>query len=139
MQDSRRRSWIDAAKQRFGSFVELMAWLGERCRALWQEIRHPEHDQFSVAEMLEHERPHLMPMPMPMPAPLAGYVEKPARASSTRTRLNFGVKSALPTPHFGQKFHFRLNIPWRACWAEVTPRVPGLILDSVEPLRTRSR
>jgi transposase len=79
VQDSRRRIWIDAAKQRFGSFVELNAWLGARCRSLWDEVRHPEHKQFSVAEMLEHERAHLMPMP----APFDGYVEKPARVSST--------------------------------------------------------
>ena len=79
VQDSRRRIWIDATQRRFGSFVELNAWLGERCRALWDEIRHPEHKQFSVAEMLEHERPHLMPMPQAFD----GYVEKPARVSST--------------------------------------------------------
>ena len=79
VQDSRRRIWIDAAQQRFGSFVELNAWLGQRCRALWDEVRHPEHDQFSVAEMLENERPHLMPMP----EPFDGYVENPARVSST--------------------------------------------------------
>ena len=60
VQDSRRRIWIEAARHRFGSFVELNAWLSERCRSLWNEIRHPEHSQFSVAEMLEHERPHLM-------------------------------------------------------------------------------
>ena len=79
VQDSRRRIWIEASKRRFGSFAELNAWLAERCRALWSEIRHPEHSQFSVAEMLEHERPHLMPMP----APFDGYVEKLARVSST--------------------------------------------------------
>ena len=79
VQDSRRRIWIDAAKQRFGSFVELNAWIADRCRALWAEVRHPEHGQFSVAEMLEHERGHLMPMP----EPFDGYVEKPARVSST--------------------------------------------------------
>ena len=79
VQDSRRRIWIDAGKQRFGSFVELNVWLGARCRALWEEIGHPEHAQFSVAEMLEHERTHLMPMP----EPFDGYVEKPARVSST--------------------------------------------------------
>ena len=33
---------------RFSSFVELNAWLSERCRALWNEIRHPEHSQFNV-------------------------------------------------------------------------------------------
>ena len=79
VQDSRRRIWIEAGNQRFGSFAELNAWLDARCRALWQEVRHPEHKQFSVAEMLEHERSHLMPMP----EPFDGYVEKPARVSST--------------------------------------------------------
>ena len=52
VQDSRRRIWIDAQKLRWGCFEDLNAWLGERCRALWQEVRHPEHKQFSVAEML---------------------------------------------------------------------------------------
>jgi transposase len=79
VQDSRRRIWIDAAKIKFASFTELNAWLADRCRALWQEVRHPEHEQFSVAEMLEHEREHLMPMP----TPFDGYVEKAARVSST--------------------------------------------------------
>jgi hypothetical protein len=46
---------------------------------LWEEVRHPEHDQFSLAEMLENERPHLMPMP----EPFDGYVENPARVTST--------------------------------------------------------
>jgi hypothetical protein len=79
VQDSRRRIWQDAGRQRFGSYVELNAWLGERCRALWSEIAHPEHNPFSVAEMLEHEQPHMMPMP----EPFDGYVEQPARVSST--------------------------------------------------------
>ena len=79
VQDSRRRIWIEAAQQRFGSFAELNTWLSSRCRALWEEIRHPEHAQFTVAEMLEHEQTFLMPMP----APFDGYVEKPSRVSST--------------------------------------------------------
>ena len=79
VQDSRRRIWIDARERRFASFDELNAWLGERCRALWEEVRHPEHRQFSVAEMLEHERAQLMPMP----AAFDGYVEEVARVSST--------------------------------------------------------
>jgi len=79
VQDSRRRIWQDAGRQRFGSYVELNAWLGDRCRTLWSEIAHPEHAAFSVAEMLEHEQPHMMPMP----EPFDGYVEHPARVSST--------------------------------------------------------
>ena len=79
VQDSRRRIWIEARTLRFGSLAELNAWLANRCRALWEEIRHPEHRHFSVAEMLEHERGQLMPMP----EPFDGYVEKQARVSST--------------------------------------------------------
>src|SRR5450631_869477 len=79
VQDSRRRVWIDAATKRFGSFAEVNAWLAERCRGLWQEIKHPEHRQFSVAEVLELEREQLMPMT----TPFDGYVEEVARVSST--------------------------------------------------------
>jgi transposase len=79
VQDSRRRIWLDARDRRFGTLAELNAWLGERCRALWAELRHPEHKAFSVAEMLELERQHLMPMP----APFDGYVQGFSRVSST--------------------------------------------------------
>ena len=75
VQDSRRRVWIDARQMRFGSIDELNAWVGERCRQLWTEVKHPEHKQFSVAEMLEHERLQMMPMP----AAFDGYVEEVAR------------------------------------------------------------
>ena len=79
VQDSRRRIWIEAATRSFTSFTQLNAWLGERVRSVWEETRHTEHAQFSIAEMLELEREHLMPMP----TPFDGYVEKQARVSST--------------------------------------------------------
>ena len=79
VQDSRRRIWLDARDQRFSSLDELNAWLAVRCKALWAELRHPEHKAFSVAEMLELERQHLMPMP----APFDGYVQEFSRVSST--------------------------------------------------------
>ncbi len=79
VQDSRRRIWIEAGTRRFGSFIELNAWLGERCRAIWADTQHPIHKQFTVAEMLELEREHLMSMPVPFD----GYVERSARVSST--------------------------------------------------------
>jgi transposase len=104
VQDSRRRIWIEAAKLRFGSFIELNAWLADRCRALWQEIRHPEHDQFSVAEMLEHERPHLMPMP----EPFDGYVENPARVSSTCLVTVARNRYSVPCELAGQMLSTRL-------------------------------
>ena len=79
VQDSRRRIWLDARNRPFGSFTELNAWLSERCRSLWSSLRHPEFKEFSIAEMLEQEQAEMMPMP----APFDGYVEKPARVSST--------------------------------------------------------
>jgi hypothetical protein len=104
VQDSRRRVWIDAAKQRFGSFVELNAWLAARCRALWGEVRHPEHKQFSVAEMLEHERAHLMPML----TPFDGYIEKPARVSSTCLVSVARNRYSVPCEWAGQRVSTRL-------------------------------
>jgi len=104
VQDSRRRVWIEAAKQRFSSFVELNAWLGNRCRALWEEIRHPDHEQFSVAEMLELEQPHLMPMP----EPFDGYVEKPARVSSTGLVSVSRNRYSVPCELVGQMVSTRL-------------------------------
>jgi transposase len=79
VQDSRRRIWLDAQHQRFSSFDELNAWLGERCRSLWSELRHPEFKELSVAEMLEQEQALMMPML----TPFDGYVEKTSRVSST--------------------------------------------------------
>jgi hypothetical protein len=104
VQDSRRRIWIDAAQQRFGSFVELNAWLAARCRALWEEVRHPEHKQFSVAEMLEHERAHLMPMP----AVFDGYVERCARVSSTCLVVVAKNRYSVPCEFAGQMVSTRL-------------------------------
>ena len=104
VQDSRRRIWIDAGRQRFGSFAEVNAWLGERCRALWQEVRHPEHERFSVAEMLELERQHLLPVSMPFD----GYVEKPARVSSTCLVAVARNRYSVPCELAGQMVSTRL-------------------------------
>ncbi len=79
VQDSRRRIWIDAQTRQWHSFDELNAWLGGRCRALWEELHHPEYKALSVAEVLELERAEMMPMP----APFDGYVDKNVRVSST--------------------------------------------------------
>lgn len=104
VQDSRRRIWMEAATQRFGSFAELNAWLGERCRALWSEIRHPEHKAFSVAEMLEQEQLHLMPMI----EPFDGYVEASARVSSTCLVTVARNRYSVPCEWAGQIISTRL-------------------------------
>jgi len=79
VQDSRLRIWQDAAKERFGSFAELNLWLLAKCRALWHELRHTEYGDLTIAEMLEHEQPSLMPMV----TPFDGYVETLGKVSST--------------------------------------------------------
>ena len=104
VQDSRRRVWIDAAAERFGSFAEVNAWLAERCRALWQEVRHPEHKQFSVAEVLELEREQLMPMT----TPFDGYVEEASRVSTTCLVAVAKNRYSVPCELAGQMVSTRL-------------------------------
>ena len=104
VQDSRRRIWLEAGKRKWRSLAELNAWLAERCRELWNEVRHPEHKQFSVAEMLELEREHLMPMP----APFDGYVEEAARVSSTCLVAVARNRYSVPCEWVGQTVSTRL-------------------------------
>ena len=104
VQDSRRRIWQEAAERRFGTLMELNTWLEQRCRSLWGELRHPEHAQLSVAEMLEHEQSYLMPMP----APFAGYVETLARVSSTCLVSVQRNRYSVPCDLVGQTVSVRL-------------------------------
>ena len=104
VQDSRRRIWIEAGTRRFGNLAELNTWLGERCQALWQQVRHPEHSAFSVAELLEHERAHLMPMPVAFD----GYVQETVRVSSTCLVSVARNRYSVPCELAGQMVSVRL-------------------------------
>jgi len=104
VQDSRRRIWQEAAQRRFGSFAELNAWLLERCRQAWSQIRHPEYGELTVAEMLVHEQPLLMPMP----APFDGYVETLGRVSSTALVTVTRNRYSVPCEWVGQMISIRL-------------------------------
>jgi len=104
VQDSRTRIWIEAGTRRFGSFAELNAWLGERCRSVWADTQHTEHQQFTVAEMLELEREHLMSMP----EPFDGYVERLARVSSTCLVAVARNRYSVPCEWAGQMVSTRL-------------------------------
>ena len=104
VQDSRRRVWIDARDKRFASMDELNAWVGERCGALWLEVKHPEHKQFCVAEVLEHERLQMMPMPVAFD----GYVEEAARVSSTCLATVARNRYSMPCELAGQMVSTRL-------------------------------
>jgi transposase len=104
VQDGRRRIWQEASKRRFGSFMELNLWVMERCRSLWKEIRHPEYDGMTVADVLEQEREHLMPML----TPFDGYVESLNRVSSTGLVSVSKNRYSVPCEFVGQRVSARL-------------------------------
>jgi transposase len=104
VQDSRRRIWQEAGKQRFDSFAELNVWLLARCRFLWGELRHPEYGGLSIAEMLEHEQASLMPMVKPFD----GYVETLGRVSSTCLVSVARNRYSVPCELVGQMVSVRL-------------------------------
>jgi transposase len=104
VQDSRRRIWIEAQTLKFASFAELNAWLGQRCRTLWGEMRHPDYPELSVADVLEQEQSQMMPMP----TAFDGYVEKPARVSSTCLVTVSRNRYSVPCEYAGQMVSARL-------------------------------
>ena len=104
VQDSRRRVWQEASHERFGSFTELNIWLLARCRALWQELRHTEYEDLTIADMLEHEQPSLMPMV----TPFDGYVETLGKVSSTSLVVENRNRYSVPCEWVGQVVSIRI-------------------------------
>ncbi len=103
VQDARRRIWQDAQQQRFGSFAELNAWLAAQCLEAWS-APHPDHPGMSIREAWEHEQPELMPMP----TPFDGYVELPARVSSTSLVSVVRNRYSVPCALAGHRVSVRL-------------------------------
>jgi len=104
VQDSRQRIWQEAAKERFGSFAELNLWLLSRCRTLWHDLRHPEYGDLTIAEMLEHEQPSLMPMV----TAFDGYVETLGKVSSTCLVSQDRNRYSAPCELVGQMVSIRI-------------------------------
>mgnify|MGYP001619552535 FL=1 len=75
VQDARHRLWHQAPG--FADLAELNDWLEVRCRSLWEEVRHPEQTNRTVAAVWAEEQPQLMAMP---PA-FDGFVEHTKRVS----------------------------------------------------------
>jgi len=104
VQDSRRRIWQEAANERFGSFTELNLWLLARCRTLWHELHHTEYGDLTIAEMLEHEQPSLMPMV----TPFDGYVETLGKVYSTCLVIEDRNRYSVPCELVGQMVSIRI-------------------------------
>ena len=103
VQDARRRIWQSALDQRFSSFAELNVWLATQCVAA-RSAAHPDHPGMSIAEALEHEQPHLMPVP----TPFDGYIEAPARVSSTCLVTAARNRYSVPCAYAGHRVSVRL-------------------------------
>lgn len=95
VQDRRRQIWQGVIQRHWTSLEELNAWLADECRAAWTDMRHPECPDFSVAEVLADEQPHLMPSPRPFD----GYVERPARVSATSLVFFQRNRYSVPCEH----------------------------------------
>ena len=103
VQDARRRIWQEAAQERFGSFAELNAWLATQCLAAW-DAPHPELTGVTIRDAWIQERAQLMPMP----TPFDGYVELPARVSSTSLVSVARNRYSVPCAFAGQRVSVRL-------------------------------
>ena len=103
VQDARRRIWQRAQEQRFVSFAELNVWLATECIE-GRSATHPDFPGMSIAEALEHELPHLMPMT----APFDGYIESPARVSSTCLVSAARNRYSVPCAYAGHRVSVRL-------------------------------
>src|SRR5688572_8115973 len=103
VQDARRRIWQDAHQERFGSFAELNAWLATQCLAAW-DAPHPELPGVTIRDAWTQERAQLMPMP----TPFDGYVEVPARVSSTSLVSVARNRYSVPCAWAGHRVSVRL-------------------------------
>jgi hypothetical protein len=103
VQDARRQIWQDAAHERFDGFAALNAWLAMRSLAAW-EAPHPELTGLTIREAWAQECAHLMPMP----TPFDGYVELPARVSSTSLVSVARNRYSVPCAWAGQRVSVRL-------------------------------
>jgi len=103
VQDARRRIWQDAQQARFATFAELNAWLATQCVAAW-DAPHPELPGTTIRAAWTQERGQLMPMP----TPFDGYVEVPARVSSTSLVSVARNRYSVPCTWAGHRVSVRL-------------------------------
>ena len=104
VQDRRRQIWHRAADQRWTSLEALNTWLAEQCTTHWQEAKHAEWPELTIADVLQDEQTRLMPNPKPFD----GYVELPARVSSTSLIHLQRNRYSVPTEHANQVVSVRI-------------------------------
>jgi len=115
VQDRRRQIWHEAIRQRWESLDVLNVWLSERCLQAWQELRHPQWPELTVADALQDERPRLMQNPRPFD----GYVEQPVRVSSTSLIHFQRNRYSVPTEHANHVVSLRVYPTFLSIVADV--------------------
>ncbi len=95
VQDRRRQLWQAATRLHWSSLVALNEWLAIECKAAWQDMRHPEWPQFTLADALEQEQGQLMPLPRPFD----GYIEHSVRVSATALVVYQRNRYSVPSEH----------------------------------------
>jgi hypothetical protein len=103
VQDTRRRIWQHAADHRFGSFAELNVWLATQCVDA-RKAPHPEFPGMRIQDAWEHEQSQLMPVP----TAFDGYIELPARVSSTSLVSAARNRYSVPCALAGHRVSVRL-------------------------------
>ena len=104
VRDRRTSIWHRAKDRRWTDWAELNTWLAEQSKAAWNELNHPEYPAMKVAEVLQDEAAHLMPVPRPFD----GYVELLARVSSTGLIHLERNRYSVPTEHANSAVSLRI-------------------------------
>ena len=97
------REWLFTPLGRFASFVELNAWLAQRCKEL-AERRHPTQSHRTIAECFAEE----IPLLRPVTTKFNGYVEQMMRVSSTCLVRVDRNRYSVPASAAGQAVSVRL-------------------------------
>lgn len=79
VQDRRRGIWREVSERRWANLDELNTWIVEACLKAWQEMKHPEWPELTLADVWQDEQARLMPCP----TPFNGYVEQSVLVSPT--------------------------------------------------------
>lgn len=79
VQDRRRGIWREVSERRWANLDELNVWVRQACLKAWQEMKHPEWPELTVADVWQDEQVRLMPCP----TAFNGYIEQPVLVSPT--------------------------------------------------------
>jgi len=112
--DRRRQLWHAVTRQSWSSLAALNAWLDRECRAAWRALRHAQWREFTLAEVLESEQTHLMPLPRLFD----GYIEQPVRVSTTALVHFQRNRYSVPCEFAHQIASLRVYPSWLAVVAE---------------------